>query len=59
MRNALIGGCVEEALRQMMWKSYIYTGNEEGYTFHEEELSQDTAYFRNSKRNYEKISCNI
>ena len=39
--------------KQMMWKTYRHTGNEEDYSICKEALNQATAEIRNSKRSYE------
>ncbi|WP_166376079.1 hypothetical protein, partial [Aeromicrobium phragmitis] len=46
--------------KQLMWKLYRLTGNEDSYNSYKEALNQATAEIRNSKRSYEqKLACNI
>ena len=46
--------------KQMMWKRYRHTGNEEDYNIYKEAFNQATAEIRNSKRSYEhNIAFNI
>ena len=46
--------------KQMMWKSYTHTGNEEGYIIYKEALRHATDGIRNSMRSQEqKFAFNI